>query len=362
MAYNNITIGTEQELGGVEVLIKRSDGDVVTLDTHTKTLVEIWDDKENLLVNVTADASRGGKRSDGFYPFQLEFNTPPGKSLQSDEKEKGMWNKKKEAIEFFVREFVFEGIAKGTEYNEEKIQERTAQLGSSYQMKFNAVDGREIKFCKINKALTFCNQMTVGIDEEDFAAEFNAGRLNDKKIWDILWFKDCTNEISHLEGISLNEKEKAAYSYICSILDWSAHLYVKNHPEKEDFDWKVDQNHTLEKNQWGVLPRRKIVDLIDYFKINKPQIYKFLTERTYQNKGISGEKESIIYHSMMTVFWKYYRDQGNYLAADFLLRAGVLPEAGQYLFEYRSVRIFIEGIYEDSGDYLCKLNLKSMLE
>ena len=98
MAYESITIGTEQEVKEVYLFLVNEDGSPAEMDQDSKTIASIWNGEEKL-VDVTADTRI---TIPGFGTcFQLELATTPAGNHEADR-----WRKRKEAIKLFVREFV----------------------------------------------------------------------------------------------------------------------------------------------------------------------------------------------------------------------------------------------------------------
>ena len=98
MAYESITIGTEQEIKEVYLFLVNEDGSPAELDQDSKAIASIWEGEEKL-ADVTADTRI---TIPGFGTcFQLELATTPAGNHEADR-----WRKRKEAIKLFVREFV----------------------------------------------------------------------------------------------------------------------------------------------------------------------------------------------------------------------------------------------------------------
>lgn len=342
--YENITIGTEQELSNVYLLMKNDGGS----EQDSKIIVSIYNGTEKL-VNVTAD-TRVGKK-DGFDAYQLEFSTT--KAGSSDE---NAWNQRKEAIKLFVESIV---LKEGEErYKASEFKKDIYGTHAAYTCMGNSNDYREFYFVRKNEgaaSVRFSNQLTIGIEYMDLVKEFKEKALNDKKRWDMLWLKDCSQELEEPLGvIKTTEEENFLYSYICSVFDYSVNVYIRMHPNHEDFE-EENRNSSNEKNMWHVLPRSKVSSLLKYFEKENRNVYTYFRRRYYNDGGEPDKiRENRIYKTMADKFWEQY-DEGYFDDADFLLRAGIIGNtSNHFLFEYRAVLNSIPGIYEDSGMYIYK--------
>lgn len=359
MAYESITIGTEQEVKEVYLFLVNEDGSPVELDPDSKAIASIWQGEEKL-VDVTADTRIS---IPGFGTcFQLELATTPAGNHEADR-----WRKRKEAIKLFVREYVpmqkqtkkpadADFTVPGKHYT---VGEFSAEIQGegleTYKIKGETGDRRKFYFFRneYHSVVRCANQMTIGIGRDDLTSEFLQSALWDQRKWDMPWMKDLSGElVDPLGVVNPTAEQRFMYSYVGSIFDWSAKLYVRQHPDHERFK-DFDRNHADEKNMWGVLPRSPVYKLINYLKRHEISVFNFLKSRKY-NDGNSPEKtaENQIYTGLAEKFWHLY-DRGDGFDADFLLRAGVMSNTGnQYLFEFRVVRTKIENIYEDSSQYI----------
>lgn len=359
MAYESITIGTEQEIKEVYLFLVNEDGSPAELDQDSKAIASIWEGEEKL-ADVTADTRI---TIPGFGTcFQLELATTPAGNHEADR-----WRKRKEAIKLFVREFVpmqkqtknpadADLTVAGKHYIAGEFSTEVQGEGlETYKIKGKPGDRRKFYFFRneYHSVIRCANQMTIGIGRDDLTGEFLQKALWDRRKWDMPWMKDLSEELADpLGAVNPTAEQKFMYSYVGSIFDWSVKLYVRQHPNHTHFT-DFDRNHAEEKNMWGVLPRSPVYKLVDYLKINEKSVFNFLKSRKF-NDGNSPEKmaENQIYTELSEKFWNLY-DSGDGFTADSLLRAGVISNTGnQYLFEFRTVRTKIENIYEDSSQYI----------
>ena len=350
MAYENITIGTEQELSNVHLVIQREAGSRIGLDQNSKVIVSIYNDKMEKLVNVTADTWVADTNCGDAY--QVEFITE--KAGSNDE---SAWNQRKEAIKLFVEKFIpTKNDADICQYIVSGVEvDMPGKHSASYKCRGNVNDNRQFYFERIENSgsVRFSNQLTIGIEYKDLLNEYKKNALNDKNIWGMLWLKDCSDELYEPLGVvNPTEEQKFLYSYICSVFDYSVNVYARMNPDHESFINK-NRNSSKEKNMWNVLPRSMVSCLLNHLEEENRNVYNFFRDRPY-NDGKEPEKirENRIYETMAAKFWKRY-DAGNFFKADLLLRAGIIGNtSNHFLFELRSVFNNIKDIYEDSGMYI----------
>lgn len=367
MPYPSITIGTEQEARKVYLYIRNDDGSEVVLDQESKILATINLGDEPL-VHVTGDSYVG---TDGNYEaFQLELSTLPASATDHQG-----WEKRKEAIRLFMDHYVSQtaGCKDNTFFSTRDLPGKMLGIHGEYQFTSKAEPVRHFAFYRAEplkeQENRFGNQITVGISIHDAVQDFEA--KGDRDDFWIPWFKDHGHELTHLQGVT--PQQKYLYSYAASLIDMSSRIYIFLNPGKTDLE-KInfldeDRNHTGEKNKWKVIPRTTIHDAARYLE-RSPQIFEMLRDRTYKNGNygtdVVGEKADIVYRVMTGQYWAA-RQQGiknhsfeELQQAESIFRSGYIfnenpeeIEQKQMLFELREVQQQMSDLYDNSMDYLC---------
>lgn len=367
--YSNKTIGTEQEFANFSIKIANTTvtSPDASFDIKNKHLAYIVKNKKPLVL-VTADSFlRYDTLSTDNLPAivrRLELSTLP-----TTIDDMAGWTERKEAISLFVKYFMQSQkitLIQNTAIplvSDSSKAENADNLFYLYPLQDNLIFTILQESPGQTDSLYRCNnQFTLGYTLEMLQKALTTQHdplSCDISSENLIWYQDHSSE---LDGKNFSSIEAFVYSLIASIFEFSARVHAKFDPVS-DFSQLVlnltstNQNHTENKNAWGILPRSSIRHLLNDLesreKGSSEKVFQALSSRTPDCAALSFGSAQYTKENMNYLYQTLFNHFKTKLSCndfdDSFLRAGVYNSEdtinGQFihLMEFRRSYEFFEG-------------------